>query len=180
MKDLIFAQTGSRSTDSAACDLKRNKVNSKYFIASLLMFSSFSIQASEQIGAVDTAWKLLGANHKIVMEVFDDPMVEGVSCYISRAKTGGVKGSLGLAEDRAEASVACRQVGAIVFKEAVPKQAEVFTERASILFKKVRVVRTVDQKRQTLVYLIYSDKLIDGSPQNSITAVPVGAAIPIK
>lgn len=114
------------------------------------------------------------------MEAFDDPMVGGVSCYISRAKTGGITGSLGLAEDRAEASVACRQVGPIVFKEAVPKQGEVFTERTSILFKKVRVVRAVDQKRQTLVYLIYSDKLIDGSPQNNITAVPVGAVIPVK
>ena len=155
-------------------------MNFKYVMAGFLMFASIPAQASEQIGDVDTAWKLLGANHKIVMEVFDDPLVGGVSCYISRAKTGGVKGSLGLAEDRAEASVACRQVGPIVFKEAVPKQAEVFTERTSILFKKVRVVRTVDQKRQTLVYLIYSDKLIDGSPQNSITAVPVGAAIPVK
>ena len=155
-------------------------MNFKYVIAGFLLFASLPAQASEQIGAVDTAWKLLGANHKIVMEVFDDPLVAGVSCYISRAKTGGVKGSLGLAEDRAEASVACRQVGPIVFKEAVPKQAEVFTERTSILFKKVRVVRTVDQKRQTLVYLIYSDKLIDGSPQNSITAVPVGAVIPVK
>lgn len=159
---------------------KGNNVNFKYVMAGFLLFASFPAQASEQIGAVDTAWKLLGANHKIVMEVFDDPLVGGVSCYISRAKTGGVKGSLGLAEDRAEASVACRQVGPIVFKEAVPKQAEVFTERTSILFKKVRVVRTIDQKRQTLVYLIYSDKLIDGSPQNSITAVPVGAVIPVK
>lgn len=149
-------------------------------MAGILLSAAMATHASEQIGAVDTAWKLLGANHKIVMEVFDDPLVAGVSCYISRAKTGGVKGSLGLAEDRAEASVACRQVGTITFKEAIPKQAEVFTERTSILFKKVRVVRTVDQKRQTLVYLIYSDKLIDGSPQNSITAVPVGAVIPVK
>lgn len=149
-------------------------------MAGILLSAAMATHASEQIGAVDTAWKLLGANHKIVMEVFDDPLVAGVSCYISRAKTGGVKGSLGLAEDRAEASVACRQVGTITFKQAIPKQAEVFTERTSILFKKVRVVRTVDQKRQTLVYLIYSDKLIDGSPQNSITAVPVGAVIPVK
>lgn len=149
-------------------------------MAGILLSAAMATHASEEIGAVDTAWKLLGANHKIVIEVFDDPLVAGVSCYISRAKTGGIKGSLGLAEDRAEASVACRQVGTITFKEAIPRQAEVFTERTSILFKKVRVVRTADQKRQTLVYLIYSDKLIDGSPQNSITAVPVGAVIPVK
>ena len=142
----------------------------------LCSVSSFA----EEIGSVDTAFKLVGANHKIVMEVFDDPMVKGVSCYISRAKTGGIGGSFGLAEDRSDASVACRQTGPIDFTGTLPKQAEVFTQSSSILFKKIRVVRVVDSKRQTLVYMIYSDKLIDGSPQNSITAVPVGKPIPVK
>ena len=114
--------------------------------------------------------------------MFDDPLVGGVSCYLSRAKTGGVSGALGLAEDKAEASVACRQVGQIAFKVPLPQEDEVFTERASILFKHVRVVRMVDARRNTLVYLVYSDRLIDGSPKNSITAVPVPAAlkIPLK
>ena len=135
--------------------------------------------AAETVGSVDTAFKFLGPDHKVVVEVFDDPKVGGVSCYLSRAKTGGIKGAIGLAEDKAEASVACRQVGALQFKGKVPKQEEVFTERASLFFKRVRVVRMVDVKRNALVYLVYSDKLIDGSPQNSVTAVPVAQPIPL-
>jgi CreA protein len=138
--------------------------------------------AAETIGAVDTAFKLIGPDHKVVVEVFDDPKVGGVSCYLSRAKTGGIKGAIGLAEDKAESSVACRQVGAISFTGKVPKQEEVFSERASIFFKHVRVVRMVDTKRNALIYLVYSDRLIDGSPKNSVTAVPVPGtqAIPVQ
>ena len=149
--------------------------------AVLTSIGTFSTNAhAEEIGSVDTAFKLLGANHKIVMDVFDDPMVSGVSCYVSRAKTGGLKGTFGLAEDTSDASVACRQVGPINFNGKIPQQAEVFSQSSSILFKKNRVIRVVDQKRQTLVYMIYSDRLIDGSPKNSITAVPVGKPIPLK
>ncbi|SFN61995.1 CreA protein [Formivibrio citricus] len=129
--------------------------------------------AAETVGAVSTAFKLLGANHKVVVEVFDDPRVNGVSCYLSRAKTGGISGSLGLAEDKAEASVACRQVGEIGFTGPLPQQEEVFSEKASLVFKHIRVVRMVDVKRNTLAYLVYSDRLVDGSPKNSVTAVPV-------
>jgi CreA protein len=137
---------------------------------------------SEQIAAVDTAFKLLGPDHKIVIEVFDDPRVQGVSCYIARAKTGGIKGAVGLAEDKAEASVSCRQVGDITFSGPIPKKENIFDERISLLFKKIRVVRVADPARNTLVYLVYSDRLIDGSPQNSITAVPVPRTtlIPVK
>lgn len=147
-----------------------------------MAFCSFSMMNvfAEEVGSVDTAFKLVGANHKIVINVFDDKLVQGVSCYISRAKTGGLKGTFGLAEDKSEASVACRQVGPIAFNGKIPQQAEVFSESTSILFKKIRVVRVVDTKRQALIYMIYSDKLIDGSPQNSITAVPVGKPIPLK
>ena len=138
--------------------------------------------AAETSGAVDTAFKLIGPDHKVVVEVFDDPKVGGVSCYLSRAKTGGIKGAIGLAEDKAESSVACRQVGAISFTGKVPKQEEVFSERASIFFKHVRVVRMVDTKRNALIYLVYSDRLVDGSPKNSVTAVPVPGtqAIPMQ
>ncbi|MDQ1919555.1 CreA family protein [Massilia pseudoviolaceinigra] len=135
--------------------------------------------AAETVGSVDTAFKLIGPDHKVVVEVFDDPAVGGVSCYLSRAKTGGIKGAVGLAEDKAESSVACRQVGAITFNGKIPRQDEVFSERASIFFKHVRVVRMVDTKRNALVYLVYSDRLIDGSPKNSVTAVPVPANQPI-
>ncbi|GAA6120386.1 CreA family protein [Acidovorax sp. FG27] len=136
--------------------------------------------AAETIGTVDTAFKLLGRDHDIIVEAYDDPAVQGVTCYVSRARTGGIKGSLGLAEDKSEASIACRQTGPITFAKApLKKQEEVFSERTSILFKRLRVVRMVDSTRNTLIYLSYSDRLIDGSPQNSVTAVPVDRATPI-
>jgi CreA protein len=118
----------------------------------------------------------------VVVEAYDDPKVAGVTCYVSRAKTGGVMGAIGLAEDKAEASIACRQVGAIAAKgPAMKAQEEMFNERMSVLFKKLRVVRMVDRQRNVLVYLTYSDKLVDGSPQNSVTAVPLGAVkLPVE
>ena len=134
---------------------------------------------AESIGEVDTVFKLIGPDHKIVVDAWDDPKVGGVTCYVSRAKTGGITGAMGLAEDKAEASIACRQVGPLSFDKPLPTQEEVFTERQSILFKKLRVVRMVDVKRNTLVYMTYSDKLVEGSPQNSVTAVPVDRATPI-
>ena len=130
---------------------------------------------ADEVGEVSTAFVLIGANHKVVVEAYDDPKVHGVTCYVSRARTGGVKGAIGLAEDKPEASIACRQVGPISFTgKSLPSQEEMFNERMSILFKKLRVVRMVDRKRNVLVYLTYSDKLIEGSPQNSVTAVPLG------
>lgn len=135
--------------------------------------------AAEEIGHVDTVFKLIGPDHKIVVEAYDDPKVPGVTCYVSRAKTGGVKGALGLAEDKSEAAIACRQVGPISFPQPLRQQEEVFNERLSILFKRLRVVRMADPKRNTLVYMTYSDRVIEGSPQNSVTAVPVDRATPI-
>jgi CreA protein len=135
--------------------------------------------AAKPIGSVDTAFKFIGPDHKIVVDAYDDPGVAGVTCYVSRAKTGGIKGALGLAEDKAEASIACRQVGPISFAKPLPEQDEVFSERISLVFKKLRIVRMVDKDRNTLVYLTYSDRLIDGSPQNSVTAVAVDRSTPI-
>lgn len=128
---------------------------------------------AREVGEVSTAFKLLGANHKIVVEAFDDPKVDGVTCYLSRAKTGGIKGSLGLAEDRAEASIACRQVGPISIKETLKPGEEVFKERTSLIFKTMQVVRFHDKERNTLVYLVYSDRMVDGNPQNAVTAIPI-------
>jgi CreA protein len=145
----------------------------------LALSGLFFAASAETVGSVDTAFKLIGPDHKVIVEVFDDPKVGGVSCYLSRAKTGGIKGAVGLAEDTADSSVACRQVGALSFPAKLPRQEEVFSERASIFFKHVRVVRMVDPKRNALVYLVYSDRLIDGSPKNSVTAVPVPANQPI-
>lgn len=137
---------------------------------------------AEAIGEVDTVFKFIGPDHKIVVDAYDDPKVQGVTCYVSRAKTGGLKGAFGLAEDKAEASIACRQVGPISFAKPIAQQEEVFSERISLVFKKLRIVRMVDAKRNTLVYLTYSDRVIEGSPQNSVTAVAVDRAtsIPLK
>jgi CreA protein len=145
----------------------------------LALLSSMIFARAETLGDVSTTFKLLSPNDKVVVDVFDDPQVDGVACYLSHAKTGGYKGALGFAEDTSDASVACRQVGPISFKGKIDKQDEVFNARSSFLFKHVRVVRMVDSKRNALVYLVYSDKLIDGSPKNSITAVPVPATQPI-
>jgi CreA protein len=98
---------------------------------------------------------------------------------VSRAKTGGIKGGLGLAEDTADASIACRQVAPIVMRKPLPQQEDMFTERISLVFKKLRVVRMVDPRRNALVYLTYSDRVIEGSPQNSISVVPVDAGMKI-
>ena len=141
-------------------------------LAAALALLATGVQA-ETIGEVSTVFKLLGPNHKIVVEAFDDPKVEGVTCYLSRAKTGGIKGGLGLAEDRAEASIACRQVGPIRFREQLEDGDEVFKERTSLVFKTMQVVRFFDEKRNTLVYMVYSDRIIEGSPQNSVTAIPI-------
>jgi CreA protein len=134
---------------------------------------------AQQVGEVSTVFKLLSPNDKIVVDAYDDPKVSGVTCYVSRAKTGGYKGALGLAEDKSEASIACRQTGPISFAKPLEQQEDVLTERISLVFKKLRVVRMVDAPRNTLVYLTYSDRLIEGSPQNSVTAVPVDRAIKI-
>ena len=155
----------------------------RYAFAIALIVSGCGLASGEEIGAVDTVFKFIGPDHKIVVDAYDDPKVAGVTCYVSRAKTGGIKGALGLAEDKAEASIACRQTGVISFAgKPLDKQEEMFSERISLVFKKLRVVRMVDAKRNTLVYLTYSDRLIEGSPKNSVTAVPVpaGTAIPVK
>ena len=150
-----------------------------FMVPALLVASVTMTAHSEIIGDVDTAFKLIGPDHKIVVEAYDDPKVTGVTCYVSRAKTGGLKGAIGLAEDRSEASIACRQVGPIAVTQPLPLREEVYSERLSILFKRLRVVRMVDVKRHTLVYLTYSDMLVDGSPKNAVTAVAVDRATPI-
>jgi CreA protein len=144
-------------------------------VAACAAFCSFGSPAlrAEEIGAVDTEFVLVGPDHKIVVEAFDDPAVTGVSCYVSRARTGGVKGAIGIAKDPSRFSVACRQVGPISFTKPLPLKEEVFREGASFVFKHVRVVRMVDGKRNALVYLTYSDRVIDGFPDNAVTAVPV-------
>ncbi len=137
---------------------------------------SAGVQA-EEVGSVDTVFKMFGPDHKIVVEAFDDPDVKNVTCYISRAKTGGIKGGLGLAEDTSDAAISCQQVGPVELSDKISQgkaQGEVvFQKRTSLVFKKLQVVRFFDQKRHALVYLSYSDKVVDGSPKNALSAVPI-------
>ncbi len=147
--------------------------------AALLLFCAAPF--AEEIGHVNTEWKLLGS-HQLVVEVYDDPKVQGVSCYVSKPQRGGLTGAIGVAEEVSDVSIACRQVAPIKFTEAVSKQETVFTERRSLIFKTLHIVRMVDAARNTLVYLTYTDKIINGSPKNSVTAVPIesGIKIPVK
>lgn len=147
-------------------------------ITALLLFIFAGLNATaygEEIGEVTTVFKLLSPNSKIVIEAFDDPEVPGVTCHVSKAKTGGLKGAVGLAEDPSEASIACRQMGPIDLSKITDlKNGDiVFKESRSLIFKTLQVVRFFDKKRNVLIYLVYSDKLIDGSPKNSISTVPV-------
>ena len=140
-----------------------------------LLMSSFVI--AEEIGSVSTKLNLLSPNDKIVIEAFDDPKIPGATCYLSRAKKGGIKGGLGVAEDTSDASLACRQIGPINLSQDIlsgkSDGEKVFRKSTSLLFKTMQVVRFYDPQRNTLVYLTYSDKLVDGSPKNSVSAIPV-------
>ncbi|RDK10545.1 CreA family protein [Cupriavidus lacunae] len=160
--------------------MKRHRHHIRTILAAACVAAAMGASA-EEIGSVSTNFRMTGSD-KVVIEAYDDPQVDGITCYVSRARTGGIKGQLGMAEDPPEASIACRQVGTISFKGPIRQQDNVFSERMSILFKALHVVRAVDRKRNTLVYLTYSDRIVSGSPQNSVTAVPVpaGTVIPVK
>ena len=145
----------------------------RYLTAAFALLLSANVLIAEEIGSVSTVFKLLGPNDKIVVEAFDDPKVDGVTCHLSRAKKGGVTGAVGLATDTSDAAIACRQVGPITIKEELKDGEPVFNKRTSVLFKTMQVVRFLDKTRNVLVYLVYSDKLIDGSPKNSISTVPI-------
>ncbi|WP_428374399.1 CreA family protein [Lichenicoccus sp.] len=130
-----------------------------------------------RIGAVSTTFRLLGRNDQIVVDRYDDPRVEGVSCYMSHAETGGVRGSLGLATDPSRFSIACRSTGHPVVHGELPPSEVVFDERSSFFFKVIRVTRLYDAQKRVLLYLVWSTKAMTtgGSPYNSITAVPLDA-----
>lgn len=138
-----------------------------------LLLTAASLARAETVGCVTTAWKLVGANHKVCVEAFHDPKVAGVTCHVSQARTGGISGSLGLAQDPSQFSLACRQTGPISLPARLPEEETVFSEDTSILFKETRVMRLWDEANRTLVYLAVSRKLIEGAPANSLSTVPV-------
>jgi CreA protein len=120
-----------------------------------------------------TTFKFLTPNDKLAVYGIDDPVVEGVACHYTAAEKGGISGALGLAEQTSDISLACRQYGPITFKGKFSQGDVVFSERRSMFFKKMQIVRGCDTKRNILVYMTYSDKLIEGSPKNSTSTVPI-------
>lgn len=149
------------------------------FLKNLLITIIFILNISSaayarDIGAVSTAFKLLGPNHKIVVTAFEDPQVNGVTCYVARPKTGGIKGGLGLAEDPSIVSVSCEQTGAITFKGKIDSDEngeEVFDESRSLIFKSLQIDRLYDKQNGSLVYVARTTRIIEGSPQTSLSVV---------
>lgn len=144
---------------------------------SLTLIALSTTTLAEEIGSVSTKFKWMGPNDKVVVEVFQDEEVPGVVCYLSRAKTGGVSGAVGVAEDTSDASIECIQIGPITLPDDVRAGKrngdEIFKKRTSLIFKSLQVVRFYDAPRNTLVYLSYSDRVIEGSPKNSVSAVAI-------
>ena len=141
-------------------------------LAAIALSASLSVTA-EEIGCATTTWKLIGANHRVCVYAYDDPKIPGVTCHVSQARTGGVKGSFGLAEDPSQFSLACRQVGPITLPAKMPEDEVVFSENTSLIFKETSIHRFLDTRRNVLVYLAISRKIIEGAPANAISTVPI-------
>ena len=147
-----------------------------FVLVAWLAFAAGAAQAQERIGAVSTTFRVIGPNDKVVVDRYDDPKVENAACYVSRAETGGISGAVGLAEDPSRFSIACRAVGPLRIVGSIDKSKggeTVFSERTSAIFKSMRVTRFFDQTKNVLVYLVTSTKVVEGSPFNSISVVPL-------
>jgi CreA protein len=153
-------------------DKTNMKISLKKYALAGLLFGSAVVNADE-VGCVTTSWKLVGANHKVCVDAFQDPKINNVICHISQARTGGISGTLGLAEDPSQFSLSCRQVGPINLPDKLPAEETVFSENTSLLFKSTNITRLWDAKHNTLVYLAISRKVIEGAPANSVSTVPV-------
>jgi len=169
---------GQQGESSATITLSNYHFQVDHMKKNLVLFfivlgASVHTTQAEEIDCITTSWKLIGANHKVCIQAFDDPKISGVSCHISQAKKGGITGAFGLAEDPSQFSIACRQVGPIIIKDKLPQQETAFSSDTSLFFKQTRVTRLFDVKRNTLVYVAISRKLVDGAPANSISTVPI-------
>ncbi|MGD9769040.1 MAG: CreA family protein, partial [Pseudolabrys sp.] len=120
-----------------------------------------------------TVFKWLSPNDKLATYGLDDPNVEGVACHFTVPEKGGFKGWIGVAEEVSDISLSCRQVGPIKIKQKFEQGEDVFRQRRSLFFKKMQIVRGCDAKRNVLVYMVYSDRIIEGSPKNSTSSVPI-------
>jgi CreA protein len=143
-----------------------------FLVAAVLSFMSGAAFAQTQIDAINTNFRWLGPDDKIIVERYDDPRVGNVSCYLSRAETGGIKGGLGFAEDPSRFSIACRAVGPVTMPSSMPRKEVIAFSQASLFFKTFQIHRSLDAEKHVLVYTVVSTKLINGSPFNSISVVP--------
>src|SRR5215217_178998 len=130
-------------------------------------------QEPDLIFKKSTVWRALTPDDKLAIYGIDDPAVEGIACHYTTPERGGIKGTLGVAEEVSDISLACRQIGPVRFKEKFEQGSEAFSERRSLIFKRMHIVRGCDEKRNTLVYMVYSDRVIEGSPKNSTSSVPI-------
>lgn len=144
------------------------------FILTMILSAPARAEDKRDIGAVSTAFNLLGPNHKIVVSAFDDPQITGITCYVARPRTGGIKGGLGIAEDPSMASVSCVQTGPISFTGKIDggsEGEEVFDERRSLIFKTLRINRLYDKQNGSLIYVVRTKRIIEGSPATSVAVV---------
>jgi CreA protein len=139
--------------------------------ASLMVLATFA--GAEEVGCTSTTFHMFSPNDKVCVMAFNDPDIDGVTCHISQAKTGGWKGAAGVAEDPSRFSITCHQIGPITLPQKLDKEKDVFSESTSLLFKNTKVIRMFDAKRNTLVYVAISKRVVEGSPMNAISAVPV-------
>ena len=147
-----------------------------FIILTVAMFAGTYAHAADEPDLIfrrSTVFKLLTPNDKLATYGVDDPEIEGVACHFTLPEKGGIKGWLGVAEEVSDISLACRQMGPIRFKEKMKQGEDMFRQRRSLLFKKMQIVRGCDAKRNVLVYMVYSDRVIEGSPQNSTSSVPI-------
>jgi len=145
-------------------------------LSSLMLIAlTLSAAAQTRIDSINTNFRWLGPDDKIVVERYDDPKVANVSCYMSRAQAGGIKGGLGFAEDPSRFSIACRAVGPVTIPERLAKSEVIGFASASLFFKTFQIHRAIDPEKNVLVYTVVSTKLINGSPFNSISVVPTAA-----
>ena len=144
-----------------------------YVYAVALVSVLCGVADAEEVGSVDTKFNMLSPDDKIKVDQFGDPKFDGIVCYLSRAQRGGYKGAMGLAEDTSDASIDCAQVGPVTLREPIEAGEKVFRERRSLVFKSLKVVRFCDTVNNAVVYLSYSERVIEGSPKNSVSAVPI-------
>ncbi|HLM39838.1 MAG TPA: CreA family protein [Microvirga sp.] len=135
--------------------------------------SGAAAQEPDLIFKKSTVWRALTPDDKLAVYGLDDPVVEGVACHYTTPERGGLSGTFGVAEEVSDISLSCRQVGPVRFKQKFGQGDVVFSERRSLIFKKMQIVRGCDPKRNTLVYMVYSDRPIEGSPKNSTSSVPL-------